>query len=61
MQNAANVTIMVNAAGLVNVADLNAAKVEIRGEISDLKKSINHLGLSVVDGAINITYQEVSE
>ena len=75
MQNAANVTITVNAAGLVNVADLNAAKVEIRGEIADLrsatveiqgeiadlKNSINDLGLSVVDGAINITYQEVSE
>ena len=75
MQNAANVTVTVNAAGLVNVADLNAAKaeiqgeiadlrsatVEIQGEIADLKNSINDLGLSVVDGAINITYQEVSE
>ena len=37
MQNAANVTVAVNAAGLVNVADLNAAKVEIQGEIADLK------------------------
>lgn len=30
-------------------------------KISDLKEDINDLGLSVVDGAINITYQEVSE
>lgn len=30
-------------------------------EISGLKEDINDLGLSVVDGAINITYQEVSE
>ncbi len=41
MQNAANVTVTVNAAGLVNVADLNAAKVEIRGEIDDLKSDLN--------------------
>ena len=72
MQNAANVTVTVNAAGLVNVADLNAAKaeiqgeiadlrsttVEIQGEIADLKNSIESLGLSIVDGAINITYTE---
>ena len=41
MQNAANVTVTVNAAGLVNVADLNAAKVEIQGEIADLKSAID--------------------
>ena len=41
MQNAANVTVTVNAAGLVNVADLNAAKVEIQGEIADLKSDLN--------------------
>lgn len=40
MQNAANVTVTVNAAGLVNVADLNAAKVEIRGEIADLESAL---------------------
>lgn len=43
MQNAANVTVTVNAAGLVNVADLNAAKVEIQGEIADLKSHIEAL------------------
>lgn len=32
-----------------------------REEITGLKEDINDLGLSVVDGAINITYQEVSE
>ena len=34
---------------------------DIKGDVSDLKEDINDLGLSVVDGAINITYQEVSE
>ena len=29
-------------------------------EISDLKENLSNLGLSVVDGAINITYEEVS-
>lgn len=40
MQNAANVTVTVNAAGLVNVAGLNAARVEIDGEIADLKSAL---------------------
>lgn len=43
MQNAANVTVTVNAAGLVNVAGLNAAKVEIQGEIADLKSDLSRL------------------
>ena len=30
-------------------------------DTSSLKDDINDLGLSVVDGAINITYQEVRE
>lgn len=50
MQNAANVTVTVNAAGLVNVADLNAAKVEIQGEIADLKSQINKHGDANYDG-----------
>lgn len=29
-------------------------------EISALKEDLSNLGLSVVDGAINITYEEVS-
>ena len=32
-----------------------------REETTTLKEDINDLGLSVVDGAINLTYQEVSE
>lgn len=32
-----------------------------REETASLREDINDLGLSVVDGAINITYQEVSE
>lgn len=43
MQNAANVTVTVNAAGLVNVSDLNAAKVEIRGEIADLRSAVRNI------------------
>jgi len=30
-------------------------------QITSLKEEFDDLGLSVVDGAINITYQEVSE
>ena len=32
-----------------------------REETTALKEDLNGLGLSVVDGAINITYQEASE
>ena len=35
-------------------------KVALGGIISDLKSDLSDLGLSVVDGAINITYEEVS-
>lgn len=55
MQNAANVTVTVNAAGLVNVADLNAAKVEIQGEIADLKSAL--IGANTV---INVKKQGAS-
>lgn len=41
MQNAVNVTVTVNSAGLVNVSDLNAAKVEIEGEIDDLNSALS--------------------
>lgn len=30
-------------------------------KVTGLKEDLNGLGLSVVDGAINITYQEASE
>ena len=33
---------------------------KVKDEISSLKEELNDLGLSVVDGAINITYEEVS-
>jgi hypothetical protein len=63
MQNAANVTVTVNAAGLVNVADLNAAKVEIRGEIADLKSQIdvNHINVEAImtDGGLG-TYDPIT-
>ena len=35
--------------------------VTVGDELTSLKEDITSLGLSVVDGAINITYQEVSE
>ena len=35
--------------------------VVIGDELTSLKEDLNGLGLSVVNGAINITYQEVSE
>ena len=34
---------------------------DLEDETNQLKEDITSLGLSVVDGAINITYQEVSE
>lgn len=52
MQNAANVTVTVNAAGLVNVTDLNAAKVEIQGEIADLKSALN-----IINPTADITWE----
>lgn len=32
----------------------------VRGQVTDLKEELTDLGLSVVNGAINITYEEVS-
>jgi hypothetical protein len=29
-------------------------------KVSDLKEDINNLGLSIVDGKLNITYEEVT-
>ena len=33
----------------------------VESDVTDLKEEFSNIGLSVVDGAINITYQEVSE
>ena len=33
---------------------------EAREELSDVKSAVNDLGLSVVDGEINITYEEAA-
>ena len=38
-----------------------SADTALGEDIGELNRAINGLGLSVVDGAINITYQEVSE
>ena len=46
---------------LVDSATGGPKKFALGNELSSLKEDITSLGLSVVDGAINITYQEVSE
>jgi hypothetical protein len=33
---------------------------DIKGDLTGLKEDINDLGLSVVDGKLNITYEEVT-
>ena len=53
-------------AGKADSSDVEAIEEALDGkadanEVTSLKEDINDLGLSVVDGAINITYQEVSE
>lgn len=45
----------------VTSAGIKTALDSVDTKIDELKEDINDLGLSVVDGAINITYQEVSE
>lgn len=42
----------------VNIFEVTDAKA--RQDVSDLKDDFSDLGLSVVDGKINITYEEVS-
>lgn len=39
----------------------DAEEVTVGDELTDVKEEFSNIGLSVVDGAINITYQEVSE
>ena len=42
--------------GEVSQADLDAAIEEVSGDIAELKNDLTQLGLSVVDGVMNITY-----
>ena len=42
-------------------ADAQARIATLEADTSTLKEEFSNIGLSVVDGAINITYQEVSE
>ena len=44
----------------LTIAGAAADSKETGKEINYLKNTLSNLGLSVVDGAINITYQEVS-
>lgn len=45
-----------------DVADsIPADYTQLSDDVSSLKEDIAHIGLSVVEGKINITYQEVSE
>ena len=46
---------------LVDSATGGPKKFALGEELSSLKEDIAHIGLSVVEGKINITYQEVSE
>lgn len=39
-------------------ANTTKSEVKVGGELTDLKGALNALGLSVVDGKINITYEE---
>lgn len=39
-------------------SELNSYLNSVDSEIGELKENFNNLGLSVVDGAINITYEE---
>lgn len=39
---------------------LNEQVGELNDDVGELKENFNDLGLSVVDGAINITYEETS-
>lgn len=43
----------------VNIFEVTDAKA--RQDVSDLKDEFSNIGLSVVEGKLNITYQEVSE
>ena len=69
MQNAANVTVTVNSAGLVNVSDLNAARVSIRSEfqpqINTLKNTkagalFENLSGSVVSFVADATFENLN-
>jgi len=42
----------------VTSAGIKMALDSVDAEIGELKENFNNLGLSVVDGAINITYEE---
>ena len=39
---------------------IDATVTELKNETTELKSAFEALGLSVVDGAINITYEEVA-
>lgn len=39
---------------------LNEQVCELNDDVGELKENFNDLGLSVVDGAINITYEEAT-
>lgn len=44
----------------VGNSEFEIADAKARQDVSDLKEDFSDLGLSVVDGKINITYEEVS-
>ena len=44
-----------------DVTTLKDGLTAVESDVTDLKEEFSNIGLSVVDGAINTTYQEVSE
>ena len=43
-----------------DVQDVKDGLTAIESDVTDLKEDFGNIGLSVVDGKINITYEEVS-
>lgn len=44
-----------------DISDLKDGLTAIESDVTDLKEEFSNIGLSVVEGKLNITYQEVSE
>ena len=44
-----------------DISDLKDGLTAVESDVTDLKEEFSNIGLSVVEGKLNITYQEVSE
>lgn len=61
LQIGSNNLILQDAGARQNIATNTQDISDLKDGLDDLKEEFSNIGLSVVDGAINITYQEVSE